>query len=247
MESQRHYDQMHLLTDSLNLAWQDRDDCYVAGNMAVYYSQTQAKRNDFKGPDVFVVLDTVRKERKSWVVWEEERTPDVVIELLSESTEQADRGEKKRIYAKVLKVGEYYLFDPHTGQLEGYELDLQTLTYHSVEPDERGQLPCRRLGLSLAVLRGSYRGIETDWLRWIGADGRALPHSWDLDAAASEARQRAEQEARRAEHEAERAEHEAERAEHEAERARAAEDRATEAERKLAELEAKLAKLEGRG
>ena len=70
-----------------------------------------AWKNDFKGPDVFVVLDTVRKDRKSWVVWEEEgRTPDVVIELLSESTEKADRGLKMRVYAKLLKVADKTIY-----------------------------------------------------------------------------------------------------------------------------------------
>jgi Uma2 family endonuclease len=38
-----------------------------------------------------VVLDVPRRERKSWVVWEEEKAPDVVIELLSESTAKKDK------------------------------------------------------------------------------------------------------------------------------------------------------------
>ena len=67
-------------------------------------SALQAKKNDFRGPDVFVVMDTDRHERKSWVVWEEDgRTPDVVIEIMSASTEKNDRGDKKRIYAKLLR------------------------------------------------------------------------------------------------------------------------------------------------
>ncbi len=89
--------------------------------MFVYFSELQAKKNDFRGPDVFVVLDTVRRERKSWVVWGENgRTPDVVIELLSPSTEAVDRGEKMRVYSKLLRVTHYYLFDPMS-QLAEYE------------------------------------------------------------------------------------------------------------------------------
>jgi len=34
--------------------------------MFVYFSETQAKRNDFRSSDVFVVMDTERRERKSW-------------------------------------------------------------------------------------------------------------------------------------------------------------------------------------
>ncbi|WP_437604602.1 hypothetical protein WMF20_25545 [Sorangium sp. So ce834] len=34
----------------------DREDVYVSGNVAIYFSELQAKKNDFRGPDVFVVL-----------------------------------------------------------------------------------------------------------------------------------------------------------------------------------------------
>lgn len=130
MESERHRAQMDLLIEALKLFWHDRDDVYVAGNMAIYFSELQAKKNDFRGTDVFVVLDTNRRERKSWVVWQEDgRTPDVVIELLSESTEAVDRGEKMRVYAKLLHVSEYYLFDPFSGALEAYTLDQATRSY----------------------------------------------------------------------------------------------------------------------
>jgi hypothetical protein len=70
--------------------------------MFVYFSQLQVKRNDFRGPDVFVALDVERKERKSWVAWEEGgRLPDVVIELTSDSTRHVDHVDKKRTYAIV--------------------------------------------------------------------------------------------------------------------------------------------------
>jgi Uma2 family endonuclease len=188
VDSERHAKQQTLLTSSLDRAWEDRSDVYVGGNMFVYFSHLQAKQNDFRGPDVFVVLDTSRRERKSWVVWEEAgRTPDVVIELLSASTEGVDRGDKMRIYAKLLRVSNYYLFDPVTGLLEGYQLDPNTRTYqrmaplpchvdaHRTDPQTPGDLPCPALGLCLGVRHGRYQGLELDWLRWIDADGRVLP------------------------------------------------------------------------
>ena len=95
LETQRHRDQMELLIGSFQHSYRDRDDLYVGGNMFVYFSETQAKTNDFRGPDVFVVLGTEPRERRSWVVWEEGgRTPDVVIELTSDSTAAVDRGLK---------------------------------------------------------------------------------------------------------------------------------------------------------
>jgi len=60
MESERHISQMVSLILSLRLAWKDRTDFYVGGNMSVYFSEPQSRKNDFRGPDVFVVLDTVK-------------------------------------------------------------------------------------------------------------------------------------------------------------------------------------------
>lgn len=203
MESERHVHQMTLLIQSLKDFWQDRDDFFVGGNMFIYYSELQAKKNDFRGPDVFVVLGTQKRERKSWVVWEEDgRTPDVVIELLSGSTEATDRGKKMDIYARSLRVAEYFLFDPFTARLEGYRLDPEAATYRPMQTEEHGWLPAARLGLSLGVFRGTYCDVETEWLRWVDEHGRVVMHpSERADAEA----QRAESEAQRAETEARRA------------------------------------------
>jgi Uma2 family endonuclease len=76
------------------------------------FPAAQIKKQDFKGPDFFAVLGVPKKERKSWVVWEEEKAPDVVIELLSESTANLDKIEKKQIYQDKLRVSEYFWYDP---------------------------------------------------------------------------------------------------------------------------------------
>ncbi len=203
MESEMHVHQMNLLTESLRVAWADRDDFYVGGNMFVYYSELQSKKNDFRGPDVFVVLDTVKKVRRSWVVWEEDgRTPDVVIELTSPSTEAVDRGEKKRIYARTLRTAEYYLYDPYEKRLEGYQLDLGRGEYEPMTPDDRGWYRSKMLGLWLGVQRGTFQGLDELWLRWIDDDGLALPSEGDRAAAerakAAEERARADEQRARA-------------------------------------------------
>lgn len=76
--------------------------------MFVYYSTAQVRDRNFQGPDVFAVLDVPRGERKSWVLWEEGKRPDVVIELLSDSTAQRDKTEKKQLYQNCLRVTEYF-------------------------------------------------------------------------------------------------------------------------------------------
>jgi Uma2 family endonuclease len=176
MESERHRRQMFVMIESLEFAWRDRDDFYVGGDMFLYFSEAQTRKNEFRGPDVFVVLDVQRRERKAWVVWEEGgKTPDVIIELLSDSTQHIDRVEKKRLYGRSLKVSEYFLFDPFSKELLGYTLDPLRAEYVEKAPNERGFLRCERLGLWLGTVRDELWGLEDDWLRWVGADGRVLP------------------------------------------------------------------------
>ncbi len=107
METQRHKLQMDLLIDGLTIWLDQRSDGYVNGNMFVYYSMEQVRNRDFKGPDFFAVVGVPKGERKSWVSWEEGKAPDVVIELLSDSTAEYDRTRKKQIYQDQMRVSEY--------------------------------------------------------------------------------------------------------------------------------------------
>ena len=112
LESERHRLQMNLLIESLKLWLNPQGAGYVGGNMFIYFNTEQLRNRDFRGPDVFVVLDVPQRERKSWVVWDETKGPDVVIELLSESTAEYDKTGKKEIYRDRLRVPEYIWFDP---------------------------------------------------------------------------------------------------------------------------------------
>jgi len=46
------------------------------------------------------------------VVWEEGKAPDVIIELLSESTATQDKTVKKEIYQNQMRFPEYFWYDP---------------------------------------------------------------------------------------------------------------------------------------
>jgi Uma2 family endonuclease len=222
METWRHRLQSSLLIEPLREHWPDRPDVFASGNMFVYFSELQTRGEHFRGPDVLVVLGTTRKARKSWVQWEEGgQLPDVVIELLSESTRAVDRGDKMRIYERVWKLGTYVLYDPWSHELEGYLLDPASGRYKPIARADSGDLPVARLGLSLG-LRGEAIDEEPGpFLRWIERDGTVV----------ETARERAEAERSRAEAERNRAEAERNRADAERERA----DRA---EARLARLEA---------
>jgi Uma2 family endonuclease len=186
METLRHTYQMVLLMMPLLRAWRGRE-FFVGGNMFLYYSMQQVRNRDFMGPDVFVVLDVPPGFRKSWVMWEEGKGPDVVIELLSESTEHLDRVEKKRLYQEVLRVPDYFWYDPWTGEVAGFAL--RNGRYEPIEPDAAGRLRSEQLGLLLGRWEGEFAGERATWLRWMDAGGALL--STDQEAEEEE-RQRAE-------------------------------------------------------
>ncbi|GAX41031.1 hypothetical protein NIES4075_19990 [Tolypothrix sp. NIES-4075] len=209
METQRHKVQMDMLIDTLFFWLASRDDGYVGGNMFVYYSLAQVKNQDFRGPDFFVALGVPKKERLCWVVWEEGKGPDVVIELLSDSTAAQDKNEKKLIYQNLLRVSEYFWFDPfNADDCAGFFLNRGV--YQPIPANAQNQLVSQSLGLALVRWQGTYKGIDATWLRWATLDGQLLPNAEEI---ADSEHQRAEQEHQRAEQEHQRAEQEHQRAE----------------------------------
>ena len=217
LETQRHKWQMDLLIDTISPWLDQREDGYVNGNMFIYFSTAQLKNQDFKGPDFFAVLDVAKGERKSWVTWEEGKAPDVVIELLSESTSQIDKTEKKQIYQDKLRVPEYFWYDPFdTQDLAGFVL--LDGVYEPIQPNEKEWLISRRLGLALVRWEGQYKGITAVWIRWATLDGMLLPTPQELAKKAEQKAEEAQQKAKKAEQKAEEAQQKAEEAEQKAER-----------------------------
>jgi Uma2 family endonuclease len=196
METQRHKMQMDLLLETLDPWLAARDNGYIGGNMFVYYSSSQLKNQDFKGPDFFAVLDVPKAERKSWVLWEEGKSPDVVIELLSESTAEQDKNRKKLVYQDQMRVPEYFWYDPFDPtDWRGFRL--VGGVYQDMELDVADRYISEKLGLALVRWSGDYNGVETVWLRWATLAGVLMPTRAELlqqaQAFAEQARVRAEQ------------------------------------------------------
>ena len=209
METQRHKLQMDILIDTIQPWLDQRTDGYVGGNMFVYYSLAQLKNQDFRGPDFFAVLGVPKTERLSWVVWEEGKPPDVVIELLSETTANNDKNQKKLIYQNQMRVSEYFWYDPfNPNDFAGF--DLNSGAYQRIALNEKNQLVSKVLDLALVRWEGNYRGVDATWLRWATLDGELFPTSQEMviitQQRADEVEQIAEQEKQRAEQEKQRAE-----------------------------------------
>jgi Uma2 family endonuclease len=156
LETELHLEQIMLLLKCLKWLWRDRTDFYAAGNLTIYYSLNKLKTESFRGPDFFVVLDTERKTRKSWVVWEEDgKYPNFILEILSESTANTDKDLKKNIYQNTFRTPDYFWFDPYTLEFAGFHLvDGQ---YQPLEPNTQGHLWSQQLGLYLGIYQGLLR------------------------------------------------------------------------------------------
>lgn len=200
---------------ALRTYFQDRADVYVAGNMFIYYEE--GNPDAVVAPDVFVVLGTAKRERMSYMLWEEPKGPDFVLEITSRSTRTRDQGPKRGTYA-FLGVREYFQYDPTRDYLvpplQGACLIAGTYQplAPTVLPDGTLVLPSDVLGLDLR--------LEGDTLRFYDprTGQKLLSH-----AESEQARREAEQARREAEA-----------------RAVQAEQARREAEARLAELEARL-------
>jgi len=166
LESDLHLQQIIILLSCLELLWQEKNDYYASGNLTIYYNEEQLKKRDFCGPDFFVVLDTEKRPRKSWVVWGEQgKYPNVIVEILSDSTANIDRNKKKILYQNTFRTPNYFWFDPNTLELQGFTiLEGQ---YQAISANEQGYLWSEELGL--------YLGIFDRKLRYFTVDGQLVP------------------------------------------------------------------------
>nr|WP_242021483.1 Uma2 family endonuclease [Nodosilinea sp. FACHB-141] len=177
MESSLHYAQLALLVACLEWLWRDRTDFFIGANLTVYFSREQLKTRDFRGPEFFLVNQTQRRPRKSWVVWEEGgQYPDLIIELLSPATAKTDRSLKKVLYQDRFRAPEYFWFSPETLEFEGYRLVGQH--YDAIAPNEAGQRWSEVLGLFL--------GVQDETLRYFHSSGELVPTPEEAAAVAQE-------------------------------------------------------------
>jgi Uma2 family endonuclease len=114
-ETDWHRDLMVLLIEMLRAFYQGKR-VYVSGNLLIYYEPGNRRRH--VAPDVFVVRGVDNHRRDNYLLWEERRAPQVVIEITSSSTRNEDQTTKRTLYRDTLKVREYFLFDPYAEWLD---------------------------------------------------------------------------------------------------------------------------------
>lgn len=166
MESSLHYAQLALLVACLEWFWRNQNDFFIGANLTIYFSRQQLRNRDFRGPDFFLVKQTQKRPRNSWVVWEEDgKYPDLVIELLSISTANVDKIAKKALYQNRFRTPEYFWFSPETLEFEGFRLIGHE--YQAIALNQQGWRWSQELGL--------YLGIEANQLRYFTPEGMLVP------------------------------------------------------------------------
>jgi Uma2 family endonuclease len=150
-ETPRHRKAMTDAIETLEVWFASDPHVFVSGSMLVHYVPGNRLRN--LSPDVVVARGVPKEripERRSFRVWEEGKGPDFVLELTSLSTREEDMDDKFWVYRDVLKVHEYFLFDPYRDYLnpplQGHRLeDGRYVPIDMVD----GRLPSEVLGLHL--------------------------------------------------------------------------------------------------
>jgi Uma2 family endonuclease len=165
-ETDHHRDLMLALIETLKTWFASNDRIYVSGNLLYYYVPGDKRRH--VSPDVFVVRGVPNHRRKYYLAWEEGKHPSVVIELTSSSTRREDTRKKFELYRDVLKVKEYFLYDPYGDylkpQLQGYRLAKGQYVPIALRD---GRMPSQGLGLHLEADGNDVRLYDPATNAWL--------------------------------------------------------------------------------
>lgn len=206
MPDEFHVHQAMLLDETFIPPAISPDEVFSAMDMNLYFNP---RRTDwYKRPDWFAVIGVSRlyegrDSRLSYVTWQEEMKPLIVVELLSARTQKEDLGQTLRdvnaaptkweVYERILGVPYYVVFGRKASELRVFRLS--GMRYDEVTNHD-GRFWVTEAELGLGLWQGKYKGQDRLWLRWYDAQGNWISTQGEL---AEQERERAEQERQRAE------------------------------------------------
>ena len=184
------------LRDSLEVSRHLHETILVASNLDI--CATLNGKLVIKAPDWFYARNVVSlptpEVRRSYTPNLEGDTPVIVMEFLSEtpgdeySIKPTYPPGKWYFYEKILRVPCYAIFEPISGLLEVYGLNLSG-NYQLLKPNENNRFWIEGVGLFLGVWQGTKAERTGFWLRWWNPNGEML--LWGVELLEKE-RQRAE-------------------------------------------------------
>lgn len=169
----------------LDALFRNNPQVFVAGDLLWY--PVEGHPEICMAPDVLVAFGRPKGDRGSYLQWEEGGiAPQVAFEILSPGNTVTEMTRKFRFYERY-GVVEYYLYNPDTGELGGWQR--QGATLEEIEPMQGWISP--RLGIRFE--------IEREVLRLYRPDGERFATYVELMEQREQEHQRAEQEHQRAE------------------------------------------------
>lgn len=189
--------QPQLLSRTLRLTGYSRENCFTASDLNLYYHVRHPLWH--KRPDWFLVVDVPRLYeqrdlRRSYVIWQEGKLPDVVIEFLSPGTEAEDLGRfydetsqvpnselvapasnedveeaekppgKFEVYETYLRVPHYLVYSRYTQRLRYFKLEARHYQEQSLRL-EKPLIWLTDLEIGCCVWQGEFEGVTAAWLR----------------------------------------------------------------------------------
>ncbi|MGB7443384.1 MAG: Uma2 family endonuclease [Coleofasciculaceae cyanobacterium] len=157
-----------LLEAILALIWSERMDWFFGVDMGIYYDPDEPAIV----PDGFLSIGVPRiidsDLRLSYVLWEEQKLPIMVLEVVSQ-TRRGEYTQKKEDYAE-MGILYYVIYNPlrkRKPSLEVYQLkegEYQLLAGETVWLSE--------INLGIGREEGIYQGITREWLYWYDQQGK---------------------------------------------------------------------------
>jgi len=159
-----------LLKAVLALLWEKRWDWFFGVDMGIYY---HAKESAIV-PDGFLSLGVQRfideDLRLSYVVWEEQVVPMLMLEVVSHKR-RGEYSSKKKIY-RDMGVLYYVVYNPlrrRKAPLEVYKLVDGEYQLQFGNP-----VWLAEIGLGIGRERGTYQGMTREWLYWYDEQGQRI-------------------------------------------------------------------------
>ncbi len=157
-----------LLKAILALIWAERWDWFFGVDMGIYYDP----KKPAIVPDGFLSLGVERFIdeilRLSYVLWEENKLPTMVLEVVSQ-TYRGEYSTKKEFYAE-LEILYYVVYNPHRRRKAPLEVYKLVNGEYALQSGNPVWLP--EIGLGIGHERGTYQGIIREWLYWYNESGK---------------------------------------------------------------------------
>lgn len=188
------------LLEILDTHFAEKPEVYVSGDILMYYLEGDPRKSI--SLDVLVAFGLGKKLRRTYLVWNEGKVPDFVMEFSSKNTYRNDLGHKKELYA-LLGIQDYFLYDAEGLYLPSPLMGFTLVdgTYVPISEDVDGGLHSSVLALDFHVSNEGldvYDPVANAWLQTPAeaAAARAETAEARAETAEAEAAQLREQLAR---------------------------------------------------